>query len=58
VDSLPSHARLVVVLRFQEDLDPSDIADTLGMSINTVKSHLRRALDRLRCGLSECGGGL
>ena len=58
VDALPSHARLVVVLRYQEDLDPSEIADTLGMSINTVKSHLRRALDRLRCGLSESGGGL
>ena len=45
---LPEMARAVIVLRFQEDLDPVDIARTLDMSINTVKSHLRRSLDWLR----------
>ncbi|HEV7631575.1 MAG TPA: sigma-70 family RNA polymerase sigma factor [Steroidobacteraceae bacterium] len=45
---LPEMARAVVVLRFQEDLDPVDIARTLDMPINTVKSHLRRSLDWLR----------
>ncbi len=29
----------VVLLRFQEDLDPADIAPMLEMSVNTVKSH-------------------
>jgi RNA polymerase sigma-70 factor (ECF subfamily) len=58
VDALPSHARLVVVLRYQEDLDPSEIAEMLGMSINTVKSHLRRAVERLRGQLTEGGGRL
>lgn len=45
---LSPDARAVLLLRFQEDLDPMDIANTLGMSINTVKSHLRRSLDWLR----------
>ena len=41
-------ARAVVTLRYQEDLDPLDIARTLDMSINTVKSHLKRSLDLMR----------
>jgi RNA polymerase sigma-70 factor (ECF subfamily) len=41
-------ARAVVTLRYQEDLDPMEIARTLDMSINTVKSHLKRSLDTLR----------
>lgn len=45
---LPPAARAVVVLRYQEDLDPVDIASTLDMSINTVKSHLKRSLTVLR----------
>jgi RNA polymerase sigma-70 factor (ECF subfamily) len=40
--------RAVLLLRFQEDLDPSDIAVVLDMPLNTVKSHLRRSLDWLR----------
>ncbi len=45
---LPEVPRAVVVLRFQEDLDPKDIAITLDLPLNTVKSHLRRSLDWLR----------
>jgi RNA polymerase sigma-70 factor, ECF subfamily len=41
-------ARAVLLLRYQEDLDPIDIARTLEMPINTVKSHLKRSLDTLR----------
>lgn len=48
VAQLPPTARAVVVLRYQEDLDPTDIASTLDMSINTVKSHLKRSLTLLR----------
>jgi RNA polymerase sigma-70 factor (ECF subfamily) len=44
---LPEIPRAVVVLRFQEDLDPLDIAATLDLPLNTVKSHLRRSLDWL-----------
>ncbi|HKR37420.1 MAG TPA: sigma-70 family RNA polymerase sigma factor [Steroidobacteraceae bacterium] len=48
VAQLPPAARAVVVLRYQEDLDPVDIASTLDMPINTVKSHLKRSLTSLR----------
>jgi RNA polymerase sigma-70 factor (ECF subfamily) len=41
-------ARAVLLLRYQEDLDPVDIARTLEMPINTVKSHLKRSLEILR----------
>lgn len=45
---LPPDARAVVLLRFQEDLDPTQVAEVLGMPLNTVKSHLRRSLAFLR----------
>jgi RNA polymerase sigma-70 factor, ECF subfamily len=45
---LPEIPRAVLVLRFQEDLDPQDIAATLDLPVNTVKSHLRRSLEWLR----------
>lgn len=50
---LSPEARAVLLLRFQEDLDPSDIASVLEMPINTVKSHLRRSLEWLR---AQCAG--
>jgi RNA polymerase sigma-70 factor (ECF subfamily) len=37
-----------LLLRYQEDLDPADIARTLDMPINTVKSHLKRSLEIMR----------
>jgi RNA polymerase sigma-70 factor, ECF subfamily len=48
VRELPPAARAVVLLRYQEDLDPAEIARTLRMPLNTVKSHLKRSLARLR----------
>lgn len=48
VAALPARARMVVVLRYQEDMEPTEIAQTLSMPLNTVKSHLRRSLAALR----------
>jgi RNA polymerase sigma-70 factor (ECF subfamily) len=48
LSQLSPPARAVLLLRYQEDLDPVDIARTLDMPINTVKSHLKRSLDMLR----------
>jgi RNA polymerase sigma-70 factor, ECF subfamily len=48
VASLPEKFRMVVLLRYQEDLDPEDIARVLDVSVNTVKSQLQRALTMLR----------
>jgi RNA polymerase sigma-70 factor (ECF subfamily) len=58
VGELPPAARAVVLLRYQEDLDPADIARTLGMPLNTVKSHLRRSLAQLRERLDETAAAL
>jgi RNA polymerase sigma-70 factor (ECF subfamily) len=55
VAELTPDARLVVTLRFQEDLDLSEIAATIDMPVNTVKSHLRRSMDALRRKLAERG---
>jgi len=56
VGALPEKARMVVILRYQEDLDPSEIASVLDMPLNTVKSHLRRSLSILRDKLSRTLG--
>lgn len=48
LSDLSPQARAVLLLRFQEDLDPTDIARTLDMPINTVKSHLKRSLESMR----------
>ncbi|HET9196509.1 MAG TPA: sigma-70 family RNA polymerase sigma factor [Vicinamibacterales bacterium] len=45
---MPDRARMVVVLRYQEEMEPTEIADALGMPVNTVKSHLRRSIIALR----------
>ncbi len=48
VASLPPRVRAVVVLRYQEDLEPEEIARVLGWRVNTVKSRLHRSLKMLR----------
>ncbi|HTT06402.1 MAG TPA: RNA polymerase sigma factor [Steroidobacteraceae bacterium] len=48
VASLPPTPRAVVLLRYQEDLDPPEISELLGLPLNTVKSHLRRSLSLIR----------
>jgi RNA polymerase sigma-70 factor, ECF subfamily len=48
VASLPETARIVVILRYQEDLTPTEIADVLSMPVATVKSQLQRSLAMLR----------
>jgi RNA polymerase sigma-70 factor (ECF subfamily) len=48
VAALPAAARAVVVLRYQRELGPVEIAATLDMPLNTVKSHLKRSLSVLR----------
>lgn len=48
VGSLPDSVRVIVLLRYQEDLGPAEIAKVLGMQVNTVKSQLHRAIETLR----------
>ncbi len=48
IAALPEMQRLILTLRYQEDLDPSDICRIVGKPVNTVKSILHRALQSLR----------
>ncbi|MCU1295337.1 MAG: polymerase, sigma-24 subunit, subfamily [Bryobacterales bacterium] len=50
---LPEWQRAIVVLRYQEDMDPVEIADILNIPVNTVKSRLHRALGTLRQALER-----
>jgi RNA polymerase sigma-70 factor (sigma-E family) len=45
---LPAQQRAVLVLRYLEGLEDSEIADVLGTTTTTVRSHASRALKRLR----------
>jgi RNA polymerase sigma-70 factor (ECF subfamily) len=56
LESLPPAARQVVELAFYGDLTQVEIAERTGLPIGTVKSHMRRALLRLRADLE--GGAL
>jgi len=53
IAGLPDTQRLLLTLRYQEDLDPSEICRIVNLPVNTVKSHLHRALLSLRKKLGE-----
>jgi RNA polymerase sigma-70 factor (ECF subfamily) len=53
VEALPGKQRSVFLLRFVEDMELSDIADSLGLHVGTVKSHLHRALASVRRGMEK-----
>jgi RNA polymerase sigma-70 factor (ECF subfamily) len=46
--TLPEPQRAALILRYQEDLTPEEIAATLEAPLATVKSHLQRGLKLLR----------
>lgn len=48
LQALPARQRAAVVLRHLEDLPLADIADALGCSTGSVKTHLSRGLAALR----------
>jgi len=48
IGSLPEKPRMVMILRYQEDLMPEEIAAVMDMPVRTVKSHLQRSLAMLR----------
>jgi RNA polymerase sigma-70 factor (ECF subfamily) len=48
IASLPEKPRMVMILRYQEDLMPEEIASVMDMPVRTVKSHLQRSLAMLR----------
>jgi RNA polymerase sigma-70 factor (ECF subfamily) len=48
LETLSVNQRTVFLLKFSDELDLQQIADTMGMPINTVKTHLHRALKSVR----------
>lgn len=48
IGSLPEKPRMVMILRYQEDMMPEEIAAAMDMPVRTVKSHLQRSLAMLR----------
>lgn len=53
VQSLPAQQRACVVLHYWEDQPVIQIANTLGVSVSTVKQHLFRARARLAATVGE-----
>jgi RNA polymerase sigma-70 factor (sigma-E family) len=51
--ALPGRQRDCLTLRYYYDMSPADIADGLGMSVNSVKTHLQRGLRALSVALRE-----
>ncbi|MFC5703701.1 RNA polymerase sigma factor [Cohnella faecalis] len=48
IQKLPEHHRTVVVLRYLQDFSYNEIADSLHLPLNTVKSYLFRARQQLQ----------
>lgn len=57
VRALDEPHRTVLWQRYYEDRSPGEIAERLGLPLATVKTRLRRGLERLRRALDEQSGG-
>lgn len=53
VDTLSDEHRMVLVLRYQEDMSYQEIAETLGIALGTVKSRLYNAHRKLKSLLAK-----
>lgn len=48
IETLPLNQRTVFLMKFAEEMDLADISAAMDMPINTVKTHLHRALKAVR----------
>lgn len=58
VAALPAPARLMILLRYQEEMELAEIARVLDVPVQTVKSRLHRALGLLRGKMSRQTAGV
>lgn len=56
LQSLPTRQREALVLRYWLDLKETDIAESMGISVGAVKSHIFRGLSALSTRIEESGG--
>jgi RNA polymerase sigma-70 factor (sigma-E family) len=57
LDKLPQRQRAAIMLRYFDDMSEAEIAETLGVSVGTVKSSVSRAMARLREAVQHEGTG-
>jgi RNA polymerase sigma-70 factor (ECF subfamily) len=55
VDELPGRQRTIFMLRFVEEMQVSEIAETTGLNLSTVKSILYRTLRTVRAAMGKDG---
>ena len=53
IETLSVNQRTVFLMKFSDEMDLADIAEAMSMPINTVKTHLHRALKAVRTQLGE-----
>lgn len=56
VASLPEKQRLVIILRYQEEMELEEIAQVLATKVSTVKTQIFRALELLRAKTTQALG--
>lgn len=54
---LEEHNRIPIILKYMHDLKDQEIADTLGENLNTIKSRIFKAKQKLRQRLQTAFGG-
>lgn len=58
IDSLPAKCNLVFRKYLYEGMSPQEIADEQAMSVNTVRVHIKNAMDRIKLRLGPMAGML
>lgn len=48
MEKLPEKTRLMMIMRYQEEMEPNEIADSMNVPVGTVKSTIHRGLEQLR----------
>lgn len=53
LNDLPEKYRSIIILRYFEDLKIEEVAEILGRNVNTVKTQLYTALEKLRININD-----
>lgn len=55
IKELPEDYRIIIILRYFEDLKIGEIAEILNLNLNTVKTRLYKGLEKLRIKINDEG---